>query len=369
MGYNHLRDKIGHAGRDLTSKRGERMQDDYFTLMQTLAPDLAQEIERRALVLERIGALQPVGRRLLANRLNLPEREVRTVAALLKEHGLVSLDAAGMSLTPQADAILPMARLLSRDLRGLTSLETALSEALGVPKVCVVAGDADRDDHVLSEVGRSAALRLRSFLQSGSTLAVTGGSTIHAVAFALPKGTPMNVMVVPARGGIGRALETQANTVASEIAKRLGGHHRLMHLPDRLDEQALQEMRKLREIDETLDLLERADVVLHGIGRADDMAQKRQLPAALFSEVMRKGAVAEAYGCYFDRRGRLVYAASTVAHDLGALKPECALIAVAAGARKAEAIRAVMENRPHVLLVTDEGAARAILDGPSENRL
>ena len=39
------------------------MQDDYFALMQKLAPDLAQEIERRALVLERIGALQPVGRR------------------------------------------------------------------------------------------------------------------------------------------------------------------------------------------------------------------------------------------------------------------------------------------------------------------
>lgn len=35
------------------------MEDGYFTLMQQLAPDLAQEIELRALVLERIGALQP----------------------------------------------------------------------------------------------------------------------------------------------------------------------------------------------------------------------------------------------------------------------------------------------------------------------
>ena len=33
------------------------MQDGYFTMMQHLAPDLAQEIELRALVLERIGAL------------------------------------------------------------------------------------------------------------------------------------------------------------------------------------------------------------------------------------------------------------------------------------------------------------------------
>ncbi len=339
------------------------MQDDYFSLMQKLAPDLAQQIERRALVLERIGALQPVGRRLLAARLNLPEREVRTVAALLKEHGLVSLDAAGMSLTPQAADVLPMARLFSRDLRGLTRLEVELGKRLLVPKVCVVAGNADEDEHVLSEVGRSAGSRLRGFLQSGSTLAVTGGSTIHEVAFHVPQGTPMNVMVVPARGGIGRALETQANTVACEMARRLGGHHRLMHLPDHLDEQALLEMRKLREIDETLALLERADVVLHGIGRADDMAQKRQLPASVEEEVLRKGAVAEAYGCYFDSEGRLVYSASTVAHDLGALKPKCALIAVAAGARKAAAIEAVMKNRPHAMLVTDEGAARAILEG------
>lgn len=337
------------------------MQNDYFALMQKLAPDLAQEIERRALVLERIGALQPVGRRQLAARLNLPEREVRTVAALLKEHGLVSLDAAGMSLTEEAAEILPMARLFSRDLRGLTKLEMQLSEKLGVEKVCVVPGNADTDEHVLSEVGRNAAIRLRSFLQSGSTLAVTGGSTMREVAFAIPHGSPMNVMVVPARGGIGKAIETQANTVASEIAKRIGGHHRLMHLPDHLDEQALNEMRKLTEIDETLTLLERADVVLHGIGRADEMAVKRQLPAAIAGEVLRKGAVAEAYGCYFNREGRLVYSASTVAHDLGMLKPRCARIAVAAGARKAEAILSVMCNRQHAMLVTDEGAAKAIL--------
>ena len=33
------------------------MEDGYFTLMQQLAPDLAQEIELRALVLERILSL------------------------------------------------------------------------------------------------------------------------------------------------------------------------------------------------------------------------------------------------------------------------------------------------------------------------
>ncbi len=340
------------------------MQDDYFMLMQKLAPDLAQEIERRALVLERIDALQPVGRRMLASRLNLPEREVRTVAALLKEHGLISLDAAGMTLTAEASDILPSARRFSRDLRGLTKLEAALSQRLGVPKVFIAAGDCDQDPHVLTEVGRVAASRLRGFLHNGATLAVTGGTTIHEVAFAIMPGTPMNVMVVPARGGIGRALETQANTIASEIAKRLGGHHRLMHLPDLVDEQALTELRKLGEVNETLDLLQRADVVLHGIGRADEMAEKRQLSPSVEQSVLADGAVAEAYGCYFDAAGRMVYSASIVAHDLGKLKPSCAMLAVAAGKRKARAIVSVIQNRPHAMLATDEGAALEILSLP-----
>jgi central glycolytic genes regulator len=102
-------------------------------------------------------------------------------------------------------------------------------------------------------------------------------------------------------------------------------------------------------------------VVLYGIGRADDMGKKRQLPPDILADVLRRGAVAEAYGCYFDESGGVVFSASTVAHDLGKLKPGCAMLAVAAGARKAAAIRAVMRSRPQAMLVTDEGAARAIL--------
>ena len=337
------------------------MQNEYFTLMQQLAPDLAQEIERRALVLERISALAPVGRRQLALRLNLPEREVRTVASLLKENGLITLDAAGMSLTDKAEEVLPLAKLFSRELRGLTGLEMQLSQQLGIDKVCVVPGDADQDSQVMHEAGRNAAIRLRGYLQSGYTLAVTGGSTIREVAESVPGGASMNVMVVPARGGIGGSLEIQANTLASEIAQRLGGNHRLIHLPDELDEQSLNELRKFSEVEETLMLLERADVVLHGIGRADEMARKRQLPYEVEVILQKRKAVSEAYGCYFNAEGKTVYEASNVSHDLGALKPNCVMIAVATGPKKAQAIIAAMRNRRHQLLVTDEGAAKAML--------
>ena len=63
------------------------MDPGFVTLMRKLAPDLIDEITRRALILERIAAMQPVGRRQLAAKLNLPEREIRNTAAILKDLG------------------------------------------------------------------------------------------------------------------------------------------------------------------------------------------------------------------------------------------------------------------------------------------
>lgn len=337
------------------------MQDDYFRLMQVIAPDLAREAERRALVLERIGALQPVGRRQLAMKIHMPEREIRTVATLLRDHGLITLDAAGMSLTEKAADALPLARSFSRELRGLTDLEVNLARFLQVDHVVVVPGNVDTDEQVLVEVGKSAAQHLRGFLTDGCTLAVTGGSTIHHVAQGISPGGSMNVMVVPARGGLGRKLDYEANTLAGEIAKRLGGHLRLMYVPDQLDGEALQEMRKLRDVEETLALLERADVVLHSIGRMDDMLQKRHLSKEIENRLIRRQAVGEAFGCYFNVEGKTVWDASTVSHDIGKLKSGCAFIAVAAGAKKAAAIIGAMRNHSHAMLITDEGAAAEIL--------
>ena len=195
---------------------------DEMTVLHRIAPDLMADIGRRAQVLSSIESMQPVGRRALAARLNLPEREVRAAAAALKEQGLISMDAAGMQLTPQAIEVLAGAHDLSRAMFGLTKLEQTLSQLLSVPHVIVVSGNADSDPQVLREVGRAAAHRVHKLLQSGMTLAVTGGRTMSEMAHGMQAASPMNVMVVPARGGVGSSVETQASAVAAEIAKRIG---------------------------------------------------------------------------------------------------------------------------------------------------
>ena len=200
---------------------------------------------------------------------------------------------------------------------------------------------------------------MRQLLHSGSTLAVTGGSTIAATAHAMQSSAPMNVMVVPAQGGFGREVETQANTLAAEIAQRLGGHHRLLHLPDHMDEQAKQEMLRLPEIRETMERIQRADIILHGIGCAQETMSR--LPVEQVRLLMKKGAVGESFGAYYDRDGQCLLKSSGVCVDLARLTPDCRMIAVAAGAKKAAAIISVLRHDPHTLLVTDEGAAKQML--------
>ena len=337
------------------------MDSGLITLMRKLAPDLIDEITRRALILERIAALQPVGRRQLAARLNLPEREIRNTAAILKDLGFIDLDASGMSLSGKADEVLDAARAFSKAMSGLAEQERLLCELLPVERVLIAPGNADEDEQVLSDVGRICAARLRNILQSGNTLAVTGGRTIAAVARSLQSPTPLNVMVVPARGGLGRSVELQANTLAEEIAGKLGGHYRLIHLPDTMDASAMQEMLKLPEVREAMELLERADVILHGIGTASEMMKQRRLPLSVQNKLIQDGAKGESFGAYYDLEGRCLMESTNLGVDLARLKPTCCMVAAAAGETKAEAIISILRHTKHALLVTDQGAAEKML--------
>lgn len=330
------------------------------TLLQ-IAPDLMEEVELRALILERVAALQPIGRRALATRLHVAEREVRSAADALKEAGCLTQSASGMELTAHGESLVEAARVISKGRRSLQAMELTLSRKLNAERVCVVQGDADRDDSVLGEVGRAAARQIRFLLQGAQVLAVSGGRTIAAVAQAISVAAPMDVTVVPASGGMGGGVSTQANTLAEQIGRQLGGQHRLLHLPDGLSNAVAAELLSLPQVREAAELLRHADVLLYGVGRAMELAQRRGVSPAGRDALREHGAVAEALGFYFDAQGRVVGGASP------AISPERLgrfghAAAVAAGSSKAEAILAVCAHHPHRLLVLDEGAAQRMIE-------
>ncbi|MBR3794707.1 MAG: hypothetical protein IKK34_01585 [Clostridia bacterium] len=337
------------------------MDTSILSMLFQIAPDLMEEVELRALVMERVAALGPIGRRALAQRLHLPEREVRSAADALKAAGCLEHSAAGMTLTAQGRSLLEPARAVSRGRRSLASMELSLSHKLGVERVCVVHGDADKDDSVMSEVSKAVARQIRFLLQSTHVLAVSGGRTLAMAAEAITPAAPMEITVVPAQGGTGGSIREQANTLAEEFARRLGGESRMLYLPDGLSGAAADEMSRLPQVREVLDLLQHADVLLYGISPALASAVRKNIGMNERENLMRHGATAEALGFYFSAKGEIVSGGYPLfrAQDLGV---RCKAAAVAAGTSRAEAIIAVCAHHKHRLLVTDEGAARTILD-------
>ena len=337
------------------------MDTSILATLSLMAPDLMEEMELRALVLERVGALSPIGRRALAARLNLTEREVRSAADALREAGCLMQSAAGMELTSQGRALADAARTVSRGRRSLQQMEYVLSRRLNAERVCVVRGNAEQDESVLGEAARAAARQIRFLLQGAHVLAVSGGRTIARTAEAIEPAAPMDVTVVPARGGMVGDVRTQANTLAEAFAGRLGGGCRLLHLPDGLSAQAAAELSSLAQVREALELLENADVLLYGAGGAMEQAARRGLRPAEMEALSARGAVGEALGFYFDAQGCVVGGGSPALKENRLGRANRAAL-LAGGESKAGAIAAVCAHHPHVLLVTDEGAAQRILE-------
>lgn len=337
------------------------MDTSILSTLHEMAPDLMQEIEVRALVLERVAALGPVGRRALASRLHLAEREVRSAADALRNAGCIVQSAAGMEVTERGRTMVQAARVVSKGRRSLSAVELELSRRLNVQRVCVVHGDADMDDSVPGAAARAAAQQVRFLLQDARVLAVSGGEMMALTAQEIAVAAPMDVTVVPGQCCVPGSMRMQANAVAETFAGKLGGQSRMLHLPEGILVSAAEEFVRVPQIREALELIRAADVLFYSVDRAMDAAQRRGAGTAEREALLRSGAQAEAMGLYFGMKGAVAAGRATPVLNLQDMA-RCVCAAIAAGRSRAEAVLAVCMHHPHRLLVIDEGAALRMVE-------
>lgn len=334
-------------------------------IQQKLIPDLLHVMRKRYDILRQIQLSGKTGRRALAASVDLTERSLRTELDTLRSQGLLEIDPSGMTLSDEGRRLLEEMEPFVREWFGLTRLEEALRDAFSLRKVIVVPGDADESDAVKQEMGRAAAKVLASVLKPGDIVAVMGGTTMARVAAHMQSAVPLkDNWFVPARGGLGESVDVQASTIASEMAKRTGARYRMLHVPDHLGEEAYQSIMLEPEVREVVGMIRSARIVVHGIGDAMTMARRRKLNARTMEELRREGALAEAFGYFFDRSGRVVHRMATVGLRLEDIEAAETVIGVAGGRSKGEAIAAVLRYGHTDILVTDEAAATEVLGHP-----
>ncbi|MGI5853935.1 MAG: sugar-binding transcriptional regulator [Bacillota bacterium] len=333
-----------------------------IALERLIVPEMGELMYLRYLILRHIYFSQPVGRRTLAADLDLQERLVRREVEILRRQGLIVVSNLGILITEEGKSLLWEIEEYVRHFRGLSQLEEQLKQSINVKDVYVVAGDVDSNPTVIKTLARQAVQVLLDHLQEGDILAISGGTTMAEVAAALPhSGKQRDVLVIPARGGLTENVEIQANTVAAAIANNLGGRYRLFHLPDGLEKDMLEKLLSEPTIREHLDLIQRAHVVIHGIGTAENMAKRRGFGENVMAELKAKGAVGEVFGYYYDSHGHVVHAASSAGLQIDNLDGK-EVIAVAGGKQKASAILAATLLIPGQILVLDEGVAAQIVE-------
>ncbi|WP_257351893.1 sugar-binding transcriptional regulator [Pseudalkalibacillus decolorationis] len=331
-------------------------------VQRKLLPDLLDVMQNRYRILQNVRYLQPVGRRSLSVNLQQTERVLRAEVEFLNQQGLLKISPQGMTMTDEGNHVLLELEEVMKQVSGLHVLEQQLMEKLNLEDVIIVPGDSDRDSWVQRDMGKACITRLMPLLKAKRKIAVTGGTTIAAVAEMMTPMTKKNQpLFVPARGGLGENVENQANTICSTMARKASGEYRLLHVPDQLSEESYQMMVEEPGVKEVLDLIRSAEIVIHGIGEAETMAVRRKSSTEVLEKVQANHAVAEAFGYYFDQIGNVVHKVKTVGLQLDDLTEEKTIFAVAGGSSKANAIAAYMKRGPRQVLITDEGAAKSLI--------
>lgn len=343
--------------------------NNLFAIMERFAPEAVEIMTNRYQVLKQVFYNQPIGRRQLTRNMGSTERVIRSEIELLKSRGALQTTPLGIFLTAHGEEMLRDIEEIVPVLFKTQLLGGEIKERFGLREVIIVPGDSNTDLFAQDDLGRAAAEYLRKILFPGCVLAVTGGSTLAGVANMMREGIDdaSNIFVVPARGGLGENVETQAGNIAAKIAKTIGAQYRLLHIPDNLEQSTAEALKKDIHISEVIKTIKSADILIHGIGPAAEMADRRGLSPEEKNILHLHNARAEALRYYFDQWGKIIFEIPGIGIECEDIKHIDTIVAVAGGSNKAAAIEAVLSSGKEHVLITDEGAAQKIIYGKDDN--
>ncbi len=290
--------------------------------IEAIAPDMVDMLSHRYLVLRTINWMAPVGRRLLAQTLDVSERTLRTETDTLRKLDLIMTNKSGMQVTQQGkDVLLGLSQFMD-ELMGIRQKERQLAQRYNIKRCIIVSGDSDRQLKVIGTMGEEVNQLLQQLLPEGNNIvAVMGGHTMEHVANHLTNklANKRDLLFVPARGGVGESVAIQANTIASQMAQHTGGKFRSLFVPEQVSERTYEPLLKEPSIQEVLAIIRQANVVIHSIGDAISMAHRRNMSEDQIKVLRGRHAIGEAFGYFFDQEGNGVYRIPRIGLQIGEL--------------------------------------------------
>jgi deoxyribonucleoside regulator len=253
-------------------------------------------------------------------------------------------------------------------------LAGALEARFGLD-LAVVAGDGPAA--AVDRVAAMAGAMIDELVTPGDVIGIAWGSTLAAVVREIPVRHDPSLAVVQLAGSSSR-LDRRGDPgeLARSLADRLGAAHHPLHAPAFVDSPEVRDALLAEgDLASTIAAFVRLTMAIVGIGAlpatggADSsLVRSGVLGEAELSRLRGLGAIGDLIVHPFDASGRFVaadLAARAIAIPIDRLRAVPRVIAVAAGASKALAIRGALATGIIRILVTDAAAAAAVLESAS----
>ena len=285
--------------------------------------------------------------------------------------------------TPKVNRLLQQARelgyvsfVIRTPFQHLFDLESRLKAVFGLKEAIVIPAVGNSSSSLLNAIGTVAADFLLEHIRDGDVVAITPGTTVQAVVQSLDATRPYQVEIVPMLGAIQGEIESDMNYLATNMGERLGAKSYQLHAPAFVDTREHGEvMRSMAPVKKILDIARDANIALLGVGTVDPEASRFVQFTALSAEDLKQiadgcGGVGEISAHVYDIEGRPCakrYADRVIGLTLEEIQEIPYRIGVAAGAAKALPIYGALRGGYLQALITDEAAARGVLEIFDEN--
>ena len=248
-------------------------------------------------------------------------------------------------------------------------LERDLENRYGLRMVRLVPEAVD-EQMQLRWLGQAAAAMLIELARDDSTIALSWGATMQAMADSL-KGSTIRkgMLTVALNGGLHNASRgTNPHEVAEQVGQFFGAPSHSLYAPVYVRNEATAAgLYRDSGVQEALNLARNAALVVFSFGGIQQSATMLKLGYVTPDErefLLRNGAVGEIAGRWIDRDGATVRTPPTI-HPIGITVEELKRIpermAVAGGAEKLNAIRAGLKGGLVTHFVSDERTALDLL--------
>ena len=297
--------------------------------------------------------IEEINQAQIAKRLGYSKAKVSRLLAQARESGLVEITIH----TPQPEVF---------------ELELELQRTYDLDEALIVPNISEDFETSMQIIGKAAAEYLLDNLRDGDTICISGGKAISSMVKNLEPTAFKDVKIVAGTGGVQGHMSVDVNTLAIELAERLEAKAYLLHAPVLVDSVKEHDtLVSLRQISEILEMARQARIALVGVGSVQPHTSS-YLDLPYINDTDRDhilkdyDATGEILAFLVDEDGKLAvpeYNQRVVGISLDDLKNIPLRVAISGTKSKIDPIQSALKGGYINCLITDETAARGVVQG------